>query len=73
MKTKKLKLNDLKVNSFVTALNNKKALTIQGGNYSDASCPGAICYSGEACTTGNMSAGAGQICHFQTYHCSGDC
>ena len=31
MKTKKLRLNDLKVNSFVTALNDKKAQTVQGG------------------------------------------
>ena len=31
MKTNKLKLNDLKVNSFVTALNDKKAQTVQGG------------------------------------------
>ena len=31
MKTNKLKLKDLKVNSFVTALNDKNAQTVQGG------------------------------------------
>ena len=31
MKTNKLKLNDLKVNSFITALNDEKSLTVQGG------------------------------------------
>ena len=31
MKNNKLKLNDLKINSFVTALNDKKAQTVQGG------------------------------------------
>ena len=31
MKTKKLNLSDLKVNSFVTALENKNAKTVQGG------------------------------------------
>ena len=31
MKAKKLKLNDLKVNSFVTALAEKNTKTVQGG------------------------------------------
>ena len=31
MKTNKLKLNDLKVNSFVTALDEKNVKTVQGG------------------------------------------
>ncbi len=39
MKNKKLKLNDLKVTSFVTELTGKEKITVNGGGLSDLGSP----------------------------------
>ena len=38
MKNKRLNLNELKVESFVTSLENENGQTVKGGNFSGASC-----------------------------------
>lgn len=48
MKTKKLKIEDLKVKSFVTAIDVNKEQTVKGGSAFSALCPpqtilGALC------------------------------
>ena len=49
MKTNKLKLNDLKVDSFVTALNEKNAKTVQGGGYTQPKCFSFTCFAFSIC------------------------
>ncbi len=67
MKTKKLKLNDLKVTSFVTEMNEKETLTINGG-------AAMLPYTGY-CTVkagcGGVPSAAGQYVYVAVYDAYG--
>lgn len=65
MKKKKLKLNDLKVNSFVTNLNANQKATIGGGESVWGICLKSI--DGQACNISPIKLGPSAICIPNTY------
>ena len=69
MKTKKLNLSDLKVTSFVTALDENNAKTVQGGiknvlmwKDTDAPCTGVNCTHFGPCPASQAGCSVGAGC-----------